>query len=204
MTGDYSTLYRLFIDPAWVMVVTGDDGARWITDRKVLFRDYIANAVFRDLPDGLYELRATKPPKPVNTGLDKLSDLDAMHRRLAGHAYSPIRPPDVPLLYASPEKHPSLIVTTEDNRLGTFDWAAWQAWHQYALSLHGFAVAYLSSDDRFMRFDLHMSTVTEGWAFACAVKPVGVADLLGHLAWTGGYHHPHDCKHAAALTESAK
>src|SRR5271154_7163011 len=112
MSGDYGTLYRLFIEPQWVMVATGDDGARWITDRKVLFRDYIVNAVFADLPDGIYELKATKPPKPVNTEMGNLSDLAAMHGSLAGHGYSPIRPPEVPVLYAYPVKHPALIVTT--------------------------------------------------------------------------------------------
>jgi hypothetical protein len=195
---DLSTLCKLVIEPSWVMVTTGSDGSRWITDRKVIFKDYLVNAVFRDLPDGLYELKATRPPAPLNTALVKLSDLEAMHRSLGEHEYSPVHPPEVPVLHASPGLAQALFVVSEDGRLATVDYPAWNAWHRYAGSLHGSLAASLSEDGKFLRFDLLMSgAVTIGWAFLAVVPIRNAAEVLGRLASAGGYRQPADAKDAA-------
>jgi hypothetical protein len=58
------TLYRLMSDPGHVYVVT-DGGIRWLADRRVLTADPIVRDVFEGLPDGIYKLSASKPPRPV-------------------------------------------------------------------------------------------------------------------------------------------
>jgi hypothetical protein len=109
MKTPHSILYSLMTDPEIVFVVTDGKGIRWASDRRVVTSVPLVREVFEGLPDGVYRVRASRPPVPVEWGSSLPALADTAAKILERDDWVPAGPV-LPVVTLEDELHGAVLV----------------------------------------------------------------------------------------------